>query len=267
MKKNIKKGKITMIITMVIACFALALVMSMQFKIVSETDITSIENMREAELRTELANWKSKYEETETKYEETVAKIEEYKQTKQSNEETEKIVEQELEQVDLTLGKTYVQGEGIEVTLKDTEKLVEDELQQVNIQLGKVDMQGEGIEVTLRETDNEEISRITADDLILIVNALKASGAEAISINDERIVNMSDIVDINQSFIKINGQRIVSPYVIKAIGNQSYLESSLISNGGPVDEMKKIGQDVSVTKSNKVVVPKHNKEIKIKYMN
>ena len=63
MKKNIKKGKITMTITMVIACFALALVMSMQFKIASETDITSIENMREAELRTELANWKSKYEE------------------------------------------------------------------------------------------------------------------------------------------------------------------------------------------------------------
>ncbi len=235
MKKNIKKGKITMTITMVIACFVLALVMSMQFKIASETDITSIENMREAELRTELANWKSKYEEVEKKYEETSSKIDEYKQNKESNE--------------------------------DTEKLVDDELQQVNMQLGKVDVQGEGIEVTLRETDNEEISRITADDLILIVNALKVSGAEAISINDERIINMSDMVDINQSFIKINGQRIVAPYIIKAIGNQSYLESSLISNGGPVDEMKKIGQDVSITKSNKVIVPKYNKEIKIKYMN
>ena len=207
MKKNIKKGKITMTITMVIACFALALVMSMQFKIASETDITSIENMREAELRTELANWKSKYEEVEKKYEETSSKIDEYKQNKESNE--------------------------------DTEKLVDDELQQVNMQLGKVDVQGEGIEVTLRETDNEEISRITADDLILIVNALKVSGAEAISINDERIINMSDMVDINQSFIKINGQRIVAPYIIKAIGNQS----------------------------NKVIVPKYNKEIKIKYMN
>lgn len=235
MKKNIKKGKITMTITMVIACFALALVMSMQFKIASETDITSIENMREAELRTELANWKSKYEEVNKKYEETSSKIDEYKQNKESNE--------------------------------DTEKLVDDELQQVNMQLGKVDVQGEGIEVTLRETDNEEISRITADDLILIVNALKVSGAEAISINDERIINMSDMVDINESFIKINGQRIVAPYIIKAIGNQSYLESSLISNGGPVDEMKKIGQDVSITKSNKVIVPKYNKEIKIKYMN
>lgn len=235
MKKNIKKGKITMIITIGIACFALALVMSMQFKIVNETDITSIENMREAELRTELANWKSKYEEVNKKYEETSGKIDEYKQNKESNEETEKLVDDELEQVNMTLGKTDVQGEGIEVTLKDS--------------------------------NDEEISRITADDLILIVNSLKTAGAEAISINDERIINMSDIVDINQSFIKINGQRILSPYIIKAIGNQSYLESSLISNGGPVDEMKKIGQNVSVTKSNKVIVPKYNKEIKIKYMN
>lgn len=234
MKKNIKKGKITMIITIGIACFVLALVMSMQFKIVNETDIASIENMRETELRTELANWKSKYEEVNKKYEEIYEKIEEYKKNKESNEET--------------------------------EKLVDNELEQVNMQLGKTDMQGEGIEITLRETNNEEISRITADDLILIINSLKISGAEAISINDERIINMSDIVDINQSFIKINGQRIVAPYIIKAIGNQSYLESSLISNGGPVDEMKKIGQDVSITKSNKVTVPKYNKEIKIKYM-
>ena len=96
MSKKWKKGKITMIITIGIACFALTLVMTMQFKIVNETDITSIENMREAELRTELANWKEKYEETNEQYEETVAKIKEYKQNKQSNEETEKLVDEEL---------------------------------------------------------------------------------------------------------------------------------------------------------------------------
>lgn len=53
-----KKGKITVCITIAIACFALATVMCMQFKVVKETDITSIETMREEELRTELANWK-----------------------------------------------------------------------------------------------------------------------------------------------------------------------------------------------------------------
>ena len=44
---TMKKGKIIVCITMAIACFALAIVMSMQFKVVKETDITSIETMRE----------------------------------------------------------------------------------------------------------------------------------------------------------------------------------------------------------------------------
>lgn len=234
MKKKIKHGKITMTITIAISCFALAFIMTMQFKIVRQTDITEIENMRETELRTELANWKAKYEEAEEKYNEIIAKIDEYKKTKQSNEETEKLVNAELEQVNMNLGKT--------------------------------DVEGEGIEVILRETGNEEISKINADDLLVIINALKLAGAEAISINDERIINMSDIVTINDTFIKVNGQRILAPYVIKAIGSQTYLESALLGNGGYVDELKKIGHDVSIEKPNKVKITKFSDEIKVKYM-
>ena len=132
--------------------------------------------------------------------------------------------------------------------------------------LGKTDVEGQGIEIIIRETENEEITRISADDLLLIVNALKLAGAEAISINGARIINMSDIVDINNSFIKVNGQRIVAPYVIKAIGNQTYLESGLIGNGGYVDELKKIGHDISIEKINKVKITKYNGEIKTKYI-
>lgn len=239
MKEHTKKGKLTMTITIAVACFALAFVMTMQFKIVNQTDITAIENMRETELRTELANWKAKYEEAEAKYQETRAKIEEYKQTKQSNEET--------------------------------EKLVDAELQQVNMALGNTDVEGEGIEVILRETGKEEISKINADDLLVIVNALKLAGAEAISINEERIINMSDIVNINTAnsydlFIKVNGQRILAPYVIKAIGNQTYLESALLGNGGYVDELNKIGHEVSIEKIAKVKITKYKDEIKTKYM-
>lgn len=234
-----KKGKITMTITIGIACFVLMMVVFMQFKVVDQTDIMSIENMRETELRTELANWKAKYEETETKYNETISKIEEYKKTKESNEETEKIVNEELEQVNLLQGKT--------------------------------DVEGEGIEIIMRENDNEEISKINADDLLVIVNSLKQSGAEAISINDERIINMSDIVNINTSnaynlFIKVNGQRILAPYIIKAIGNQTYLESGLVGNGGYVDELKTIGHDITIQKLNKVKILKYNDEIKSKYL-
>ena len=136
--------------------------------------------------------------------------------------------------------------------------------------LGKTDVEGEGIEIVLRETDNEEISQINADDLLVIVNALKLAGAEAISINDERIINMTDIVNINANsddlFVRINGQRILAPYVIKAIGNQSYLESALIGNGGYVDQLRTIGHDVSIDKKDKITILKYNDEITTKYI-
>ena len=234
MKSNTKKEKIFLTITIAIACFSLVCVMFMQFKIVNQTDITAIENMRETELRTELANWKAKYEETQAKYEETQEKVNEYKQTKQSNNETSKVVDKELEQVNMLLGKT--------------------------------DVEGEGIEVILRETQNSEIGQINANDLLVIVNELKLAGAEAISINDERIINMSDIFTINNTFIRVNGQRILTPYIIKAIGNQTYLESGLLGNGGYVDELKKIGHDVTIEKVNNLKILKYNEDIKIKYM-
>ena len=233
MKEKLKKGKITMIIVAGIVCFILALVMSMQFKVVNETDITSIESMRETELRTELANWKEKYEEVNAKYEETTSMINEYKETEKSNNETEEIINNELAQVNMSLGKTDVHGSGIEVILTDT--------------------------------DNEEIPKINADDLLVIVNALKLAGAEAISINDERIINMSDVVDVD-TYIKVNGNRILSPYIIKAIGNQTYLESQLLGNGGYVDDLQKSGYSVEIQKKDNVEILKYNGEIKTKYI-
>ena len=233
MKEKLKKGKITMIIIVGLVCFVLILVMSMQFKVVKQTDITSIENMREAELREELANWKEKYDEVDSKYNETIEKLNEYKETEKSNEETEKVIDNELEQVNMLLGKTDVQGKGIEIFLRDTE--------------------------------DEEVPKINADDLLVIVNALKLAGAEEISINDQRIINMTDIVNVD-TYIKVNGNRILSPYTIKAIGNQIYLESELIGNGGYVDTLRKSGHSIEIQKKDNVEILKYNGEIKTKYI-
>ena len=141
------------------------------------------------------------------------------------------------------------------------------ELEQINLALGKTDVEGPGIEIILRDKEKE---KITAYDLLLIVNSLKLAGAEAISINNERIINMSDIVNIelsgDTSIVKVNGQRILSPYVVKAIGNAKYLESSLLGNGGEVDKMKKEEKDISINQLNKTKIEKYKEEIKTKYM-
>ena len=193
--------------------------------------------MREEELRTELANWKEQYDEANEQYEQKSATLEEYKEKEESDAETENLVNEELANVNLILGKTDVEGEGITITLRDS------------------------------SNDDGDALTITIDNLNTIINELKMAGAEAISVNEERIINMSDIASINdKSLILINGQRVISPYVIKAIGDSTYLESTLVGKGGSIDELEKLGYDVAVEKSNKITIYKYNKEINSKYM-
>ena len=237
-----KKGKITVCITIAIACFVLAIVMSMQFKVVKETDITSIETMREEELRTELANWKKMYKEAQEQYDEKSTKLAEYKEKEQSEEESSKLVEKELEQTNMYLGKTDVEGQGITIKIQD------------------VNNQDEN-------TSEEDATKpISAEDLLVVVDYLKLAGAEAISINGERIINMTDIVDVgSNSLIFVNQQRILAPYIIKAIGDPTKLESTLLGNGGYVEELRNYGFTVDIDKG-KVSIPKYSKEIGHKYI-
>ena len=115
------KEKITMTISIGCAALILTMVMFTQFKTVDKTDITAIETMRETELRTELANWKTKYEEVETKMQEQEARINEYKQELDNDENTSKILEQEVKEAENYLGYKELKGEGIIVTLSDSE--------------------------------------------------------------------------------------------------------------------------------------------------
>ena len=127
-------------------------------------------------------------------------------------------------------------------------------------------MQGDGITIKIEES-SEDGYQISADQLLTLVDYLKSAGAEAISINEERIINTSDIVSTNNTVIRVNQQRILAPYVIKAIGNASYLESSLVGNGGYIDdELRKLGFEVKIEQSDKIKIPKYNKEITYKYM-
>ena len=68
-------------------------------------------------------------------------------------------------------------------------------------------------------------------DLVDIVNELKNAGAEAISVNDIRMTNMSSI-EMEKNNIVIDENKIAKPYVIKSIGNSETMNSSLIRPGG-----------------------------------
>ena len=246
MKKiNLSREKIVMSITIGIACLALMLVMFMQFKVVKQTDITSIESMREEELRTELADYRKKYSEIQEKYEETINKITEYQTEKESDEKTAKLLQNELEELSTYLGMTDVQGEGITIILTDNG----------------------GNEL---KNSDEKIVSVSSLDLLRVIRDLLS--AEAISINDQRIIGNSDIFLIGSSgtpFIQVNGQRITSPYVIKAIGNKAYLESAVSISSSMLQALKEEGHGVEIQTSGynrPVVIKAYTGTIDKKYM-
>lgn len=219
-----------MAVIICLVCVVLFAVMFMQFKTVEETDITAIENMRETELRTAIAEWKGKYEDTQKRLEEDRKSIKEYKEKVEKNEEASELIDKDLAASNMLLGKTDVVGEGIVLTLTNTNECP-----------------------------------ITYSHLLELVNELRYAGAEAISINDARVV-MTEIVEVQVRMI-ISGQRVSSPYVIKAIGNQTYLSSTLsLKDSGFIDRYKASNMDIKLEKSNNVKILRYNGEMKVKYM-
>ncbi len=225
--KKITLNDLAVAIVLFIACATLICIMFMQFKTVEETDIADLESMRETELRTALSEWKTKYDTVASELADTEKKINEYND-KIGNDD-------------------------------DAEKLINKELQQSNLILGKTDVFGEGIVVTLRDND---IKKISANDLIELVNELRYAGAEAISINDIRIIQTTSIVDIDDKYINIDGRRIASPYIVKTIGNQTYLSSVLnMKNSGFIDRYTSDNYSVEYEMRKRVEILKYNGEI------
>ena len=240
MKIKISKEKIVMSITIGFACFALMLVMFMQFKMVEQTDITAIETMRENELKLELSSWNEKYNKLYERYQEVVAKIEEYRNESVSDQKTAQLLETELEQLNEILGKTDVVGQGIVIQLTDKA----------------------GTELS----EGVLVKEINEEDLLRVINELFAAGAEAISINGNRIISTSAIVAIDTDILKIDSRKISSPYIINAIGNPEYLKSSVTGKSGIVDELQELGHETNVYINDEVKIEKYANDITTKYI-
>lgn len=224
------KGKYTMIISIGFTALILTTIMFTQFKTVKQTDITAIETMRETELRTELTDWKNKYEEIEQKLVETENKIEEYQSDISNSEKSATILEEELNETEVYLGYTKVKGEGIIIKLEDN-----------------------------------DFKTIERWDLLQLINELKLAGAEAISINDERVVSTTEIATVGTQFILINSNRIPAPFIVKAIGNKKYLESAITIKGGYIDEMKVNEKTVSYSVEEEIEIPAYSGKISFEY--
>jgi len=140
------------------------------------------------------------------------------------------------------------------------------ELRQLKIINGAVPVHGPGVMITITGDSN-----LMYLDLIDLINELWVSGAEAVSINDHRIENNTVIYqaeDINHRLvITVNDEPLLSPVVIKAIGNPDTLEKGLTFTGGIVDNLNTLYQVYPVVKKQEdVVIPAATAKTTFKYL-
>lgn len=131
----------------------------------------------------------------------------------------------------------------------------------MKMRAGEVTMQGPGVEVTLddskvpaKQGEDPNLYIIHDDDLLRILNELRAAGAEAISLNDQRILDISEVRCAGPT-VSVNNTRFSPPYVVRAIGDPKRLESALRLRGGVVETLKFWGITVDVIKKDQVTVP------------
>lgn len=123
------------------------------------------------------------------------------------------------------------------------------QLAQLQMVEGTQAVEGPGIQISIDDRDKKVLFPLGPDDLARMINLLKYAGAEAISINGQRIVGSTDIVMSGSSTmvnkVPINRAEEI-PYELNAIGNQDTL-FDFFSRLEAVD-LKKNGMTVSIVR-------------------
>jgi len=120
---------------------------------------------------------------------------------------------------------------------------------QLGILAGTVKAEGAGITLTI--TDRH--GGVQADSLLDTLQELRAAGAEAIQIDDVRVVADTYFTQ-GADGVLIDGHKLSQPYVFKVIGNPQDLEPALNIPGGVVQTLEKEQATADVVRSQKIVV-------------
>ena len=205
-------------------CFILVLAIVIQVKTIKNTNsIVNYTLSNNNDLRDDLLRWKEKYDSVNTEVTKAEKELEETRQLAIQNSPDSIKKERELNINNTALGLTDVSGQGVIVTLKDNQGVTNENI---------------GI------TDDIRSYLVHDANLREIVRKLKISGAEAISINDERIVNDTSII-CSGNVKRVNDKKVSSPFEIKAIGSPELLYGNLdetitrLNNSGIIVDIKK----------------------------
>ncbi len=109
-------------------------------------------------------------------------------------------------------------------------------LRRLEVRTGYVGIRGPGVRIEVSSAPNvaDPNDEIRDEDLALLVDGLFVAGAEAIAINDERIIALGGIRNTSRA-IHVNGRPLTPPYVIEAIGDRSTLQARLLESSAGLE--------------------------------
>ena len=126
---------------------------------------------------------------------------------------------------------------------------------------GFSDVRGPGIWLTVSDSVSEDenldiMEKIVHDvDITVLLNDLK--GAEAIAVNNKRIINISEVVCAGP-LIRINGERVSAPFFISAIGDIEELYRAITEEGTYAYNLKNnYGMEVETKKVYNMSIPRY----------
>ena len=132
-------------------------------------------------------------------------------------------------------------------------------------------LEGEGVELQLADStkalgkgENPNIAIVHNEDLLRLVNELRASGAEAIAVNDQRMVESSEISCAGPTIL-VNKTRIAPPFVIRAIGDADTMMAALQLRGGVVGYLQFFGIQVNIAKKPSLQIPMYHGGLAYRY--
>lgn len=149
------------------------------------------------------------------------------------------------------------------VTAQTGLKPLKERLVQYRIESGLIPVSGPGIEVTLNDSNtvlqpgqNPNLYVLHDEDVLRVLNELRAAGAEVMAINGERLLSTSEVRCIGPTILINKAKRLAAPFVITAIGDPDTMTNALKMRAGVIDTLQEFwGIQVSIRKLSQVTVP------------
>lgn len=143
-------------------------------------------------------------------------------------------------------------------SLTTSVEAVEARLGRLEVTTGFVAVTGEGVRVSVDDAESgTENGQVRDTDLALLVNALWSAGAEAISVNGQRITALSSIRRSGAA-IEVNSVGIAPPYTVLAIGDSGSLQAEFYNTSSGLafnDLTRRFGMPFDMENVGQIAVP------------